>query len=75
LTWRGARLSCGPDAGRDELQIHVDGGSAQPGRGRLRRSVQDPDGRDVARLYGYLGVATNNVAEYQASSTACACAG
>jgi len=50
----------------DELQIHIDGGSrGNPGEAGYGVYVQDTDGGDVARLYGYLGVATNNVAEYQ----------
>jgi ribonuclease HI len=50
----------------EELQIHFDGGSrGNPGDAGYGVHVQDEDGADVARLYGYLGVATNNVAEYQ----------
>jgi ribonuclease HI len=50
----------------EELQIHVDGGSrGNPGEAGYGVYVQDDQGADVARLYGYLGVATNNVAEYQ----------
>jgi probable phosphoglycerate mutase len=50
----------------DELQIHIDGGSrGNPGEAGYGVYVQNADGGDVARLYGYLGVATNNVAEYQ----------
>ena len=49
-----------------ELQIHFDGGSrGNPGEAGYGVYVQDQGGADVARLYGYLGVATNNVAEYQ----------
>src|SRR5215211_7485482 len=50
----------------DLLQIHIDGGSrGNPGDAGYGVYVQDEVGADVARLYGYLGVATNNVAEYQ----------
>ena len=50
----------------DLLQIHIDGGSrGNPGDAGYGVYVQDAEGGDVARLYGYLGVATNNVAEYQ----------
>jgi ribonuclease HI len=50
----------------DELQIHIDGGSrGNPGDAGYGVYVQDGEGAEVARLYGYLGVATNNVAEYQ----------
>jgi ribonuclease HI len=50
----------------DELQIHIDGGSrGNPGEAGYGVYVQDEGGADVARLWGYLGVATNNVAEYQ----------
>ena len=50
----------------DELTIHFDGGSrGNPGDAGFGVYVQDGAGGDVARLYGYLGVATNNVAEYQ----------
>jgi ribonuclease HI len=53
-------------AGTEELRIHIDGGSrGNPGDAGYGVYVQDADGADVARLYGYLGVATNNVAEYQ----------
>jgi ribonuclease HI len=49
-----------------ELQIHIDGGSrGNPGDAGFGVYVQDTDGREVAGLYGYLGLATNNVAEYQ----------
>lgn len=50
----------------DDLHIHIDGGSrGNPGEAAYGVHVQDAAGGDVARLYGYLGVATNNVAEYQ----------
>jgi ribonuclease HI len=50
----------------DLLQIHIDGGCrGNPGEAGYGVYVQDDAGAEVARLYGYLGVATNNVAEYQ----------
>ena len=48
------------------LQIHIDGGSrGNPGPAGFGVYVQDASGAEVASLYGFLGVATNNVAEYQ----------
>jgi ribonuclease HI len=48
------------------LQIHIDGGSrGNPGPAGYGVYVQDATGTEVAGLYGFLGVATNNVAEYQ----------
>jgi ribonuclease HI len=49
------------------LRIHVDGASrGNPGEAGFGIHVAAADGRTVAELYGYLGQATNNVAEYQA---------
>jgi ribonuclease HI len=49
-----------------ELVIHIDGGSrGNPGEAGYGVFVEDTEGGAVARLYGYIGVATNNVAEYQ----------
>lgn len=51
----------GPD-----LVIHIDGGSrGNPGEAGFGVYVEAPDGT-TTELYGYLGRATNNVAEYQA---------
>jgi ribonuclease HI len=48
------------------LHIHVDGASrGNPGEAAFGVHVSTPDGRTVAELYGHLGRATNNVAEYQ----------
>ena len=48
------------------LRIHVDGASrGNPGDAGFGVHVADPDGTTVAELYGHLGRATNNVAEYQ----------
>ena len=50
----------------DTLRIHVDGASrGNPGEAGFGVHVAAPDGRTVAELYGHLGLATNNVAEYQ----------
>jgi len=49
------------------LRLHVDGASrGNPGEAGFGVHVTDADGSEVASLYGYLGRATNNVAEYQA---------
>jgi ribonuclease HI len=47
--------------------LHVDGASrGNPGDAGFGVYVTAPDGSEVASLFGYLGTATNNVAEYQA---------
>lgn len=49
------------------LRLHVDGASrGNPGEAGFGVQVRLPDGSELAGLYGYLGTATNNVAEYQA---------
>jgi ribonuclease HI len=49
------------------LRLHVDGASrGNPGEAGFGIHVTAPDGSEVASLFGYLGKATNNVAEYQA---------
>ena len=51
----------------DVLHLHIDGGSrGNPGDAGFGVHVTAPDGTEVAALYGYIGQATNNVAEYQA---------
>lgn len=46
--------------------MHIDGASrGNPGEAGFGVYVQDAKGAVVAELYGYLGRATNNVAEYQ----------
>jgi ribonuclease HI len=51
----------------ERLRLHVDGASrGNPGEAGFGVHVTTQDGREVAALYGYLGTATNNVAEYQA---------
>ncbi len=48
------------------LRLHVDGASrGNPGEAGFGVHVTTPEGATVASLYGYLGRATNNVAEYQ----------
>jgi probable phosphoglycerate mutase len=57
--------AAGPSA--SVLHIHIDGGSrGNPGDAGFGVYVEDGRGEVVAELYGYLGRATNNVAEYQA---------
>jgi len=49
------------------LHLHIDGASrSNPGEAAFGVHVTTPEGAEVAQLYGYLGVASNNVAEYQA---------
>jgi ribonuclease HI len=49
------------------LQIHIDGASrGNPGEAGFGIDVREADGSRTAELFGYLGQATNNVAEYQA---------
>ena len=49
------------------LRLHVDGASrGNPGEAGFGVHVASDGGETVASLYGYLGRATNNVAEYQA---------
>jgi ribonuclease HI len=53
--------------GEEVLHLHIDGGSrGNPGDAGFGVHVTGEDGAEVASLYGYLGLATNNVAEYQA---------
>ena len=54
-------------AARGPLHIHIDGGSrGNPGDAAFGVHVADSQGTVLAELYGVLGRATNNVAEYQA---------
>ena len=49
------------------LVAHIDGGArGNPGPAGYGVSIEDDAGRRVAELYGYLGTATNNTAEYAA---------
>jgi ribonuclease HI len=57
----------GPARGPAILQLHIDGASrGNPGDAGFGVHITTADGEPVAELYGYLGQATNNVAEYQA---------
>ena len=50
-----------------ELLIHIDGGSrGNPGPAGFGVFAQDPQGEVVAEHFGFIGTATNNVAEYEA---------
>ena len=67
------RPSSAPRAGAPErasgcvLVAHIDGGArGNPGPAGYGAHVEDDKGRVVAELYGYLGTATNNTAEYAA---------
>ena len=56
-----------PDSGPELLQLHIDGASrGNPGEAGFGVFATDAKGVAVASLYGYIGRATNNVAEYQA---------
>ena len=49
------------------MHIHIDGASrGNPGEAAFGVYVTTAEGAPVAELYGYLGRASNNVAEYQA---------
>src|SRR5262245_4114101 len=50
-----------------ELVIHIDGGSrGNPGPAGFGVHAVDAKGETVAEHFGFIGTATNNVAEYQA---------
>jgi ribonuclease HI len=50
----------------EPIVLHVDGASrGNPGEAGFGVHAVAADGRELAALYGYLGRATNNVAEYQ----------
>ncbi|HEV8254426.1 MAG TPA: ribonuclease HI family protein [Vicinamibacteria bacterium] len=56
-----------PGAAEEVLHLHIDGASrGNPGEAGFGVHVATAAGTPVAELYGYLGRATNNVAEYQA---------
>lgn len=57
----------GPAEEPDSFHVlHADGGSrGNPGPAGAGAALLDPRGREVALLRRYLGVTTNNVAEYQ----------
>jgi ribonuclease HI len=50
-----------------DLVAHIDGGArGNPGPAGYGVHLTDAAGASVADLYGYLGIATNNIAEYAA---------
>ena len=55
----------GPSANDGWFTAHCDGGSrGNPGPSGYGAVIEDPQGRTVARLSRFLGVQTNNYAEY-----------
>jgi ribonuclease HI len=51
----------------NRVVVYVDGGSrGNPGPAGVGAVVTDPDGEELARANDYIGVATNNTAEYRA---------
>jgi ribonuclease HI len=51
----------------NRVVVYVDGGSrGNPGPAGVGAVVTDPDGEELARANDYIGVATNNAAEYRA---------
>jgi len=60
-------VTAAPPGADDVLHIHIDGGCrGNPGDAGFGVYVTDAGGGEVASLYGFIGPATNNVAEYQA---------
>jgi ribonuclease HI len=52
---------------KEPVRVHIDGGArGNPGPAGFGVHVEDATGKIVAELYGFLGRATNNVAEYTA---------
>jgi ribonuclease HI len=52
---------------KEPIRVHIDGGArGNPGPAGFGVHVEDATGEVVAELYGFLGRATNNVAEYAA---------
>jgi ribonuclease HI len=51
----------------ERVVLYVDGGArGNPGPAGIGVVITDPDGTEIARANDYIGVATNNVAEYRA---------
>jgi ribonuclease HI len=49
------------------ILAHTDGASrGNPGEAGIGIMIKDEEGRILTSLYGYIGIATNNVAEYTA---------
>jgi len=64
---RAARASLPSRKSPGALLAHIDGGArGNPGPAGYGVHVADEAGNVVAELYGYLGTATNNTAEYAA---------
>jgi len=64
---RAASPGRAPRAAGPALVAHIDGGArGNPGPAGYGVHVEDAGGDVVAELYGYLGTATNNTAEYAA---------
>ena len=54
-------------AAPETLFLRIDGASrGNPGDAGYGVAVEDAEGTSIASLYGFLGTASNNVAEYQA---------
>ena len=54
-------------AAPETLFLRIDGASrGNPGDAGFGVAVEDAEGTSIASLYGFLGTASNNVAEYQA---------
>jgi probable phosphoglycerate mutase len=54
-----------PPASAEQVIAHCDGGSrGNPGPSGYGAVIEDANGRVVAELSGYLGIRTNNFAEY-----------
>jgi ribonuclease HI len=53
--------------GADSVVLYVDGGArGNPGPSGIGIVIEDPQGNELARANDYIGVATNNAAEYRA---------
>ena len=51
----------------ERVVLYVDGGArGNPGPAGIGVVITDPDGAELSRANDYIGVATNNVAEYKA---------
>lgn len=67
MTGKPARRAGRRPPAAPALVAHIDGGArGNPGPAGYGVHVEDAGGAAVAELYGYLGVATNNTAEYAA---------
>lgn len=54
-------------SGIDRVVVYVDGGSrGNPGPSGIGVVVTDPEGNELARANDFIGVGTNNAAEYRA---------